>query len=83
MRPAAEFIVGVKFTGNLTVGRASLISGIEVGRLRAGERLSLLSSAHEDKSLRMHVGAVFRQLHLRLRTTDARLRTEIGVSRAF
>lgn len=84
----------------LEIGRTSLIAGAEVGRLRADERLSLLSSERQDKSLRLHLGTVLRQLTFkgfapltrivfeRNRSTVefydySRVRSEIGVSRAF
>lgn len=42
-------------------GRMTLSAGIDVGRLKADERLSLLPEAREDKLLRVSIGSVFRQ----------------------
>ena len=44
------------------VGRTTLSAGIEIGRLKADERLLLLPKAREDKLLRIQLGAVFRGL---------------------
>lgn len=43
------------------IGRMTVSAGIDVGRLKADERLSLLPEAREDKLLRLSVGSVFRQ----------------------
>jgi len=43
-------------------GRMTLSAGIEVGRLNADERLSLLPHAREDQLFRLSLGTVFRQL---------------------
>ena len=44
------------------VGRTTLSAGIEVGRLKADERLLLLPRAREDKLIRLSLGAVLRRL---------------------
>ena len=44
------------------LGRATLIAGIEFGGLKADDRLALLPQAREDRLIRFHLGAVFRQL---------------------
>ena len=43
-------------------GRMTLSAGIDLGGLKADDRLSLLPAAREDKLLRLSVGSVFRQL---------------------
>lgn len=43
------------------IGRMTLNSSIEIGELKADERLLLLPRAREDKLLRLSVGSVFRQ----------------------
>lgn len=52
------------FNAYREVGRITLSSGLEIGRLKADERLLLLPRAREDKLLRLSVGSVFRQLTL-------------------
>jgi outer membrane protein len=42
-------------------GRMTLSASIEIGGLKADERLSLLPKAREDELLRVSVGSVFRQ----------------------
>lgn len=42
-------------------GRTTLSAGIETGRLKADERLSILPDAREDQFLRLSLGAVLRQ----------------------
>ena len=49
-------------TGYRDMGRMTLITGIEIGRLKADERLTLLPEAREDLLTRLHLGTVFRQL---------------------
>ena len=53
------------FTGGLTVyrevGRMTLSAGVEVGRLKADERLQLLPEARSDRLLRLQLGSVFRK----------------------
>lgn len=43
------------------LGRMTLTVGIDLGRLKADERLSLLPEAREDKLRRFTIGSVFRQ----------------------
>ena len=43
------------------IGRTTLSAGIETGRLKADERLSILPDAREDRFLRLSLGAVLRQ----------------------
>lgn len=43
------------------LGRMSVSVGIEVGRLKADERLSILPEAREDKLIRFSLGTVLRQ----------------------
>lgn len=43
------------------IGRMTWSAGIDISRLKADERLSLLPDAREDKLLRLSVGSVFRQ----------------------
>lgn len=43
------------------VGRMTVFAGMELGRLRADERLSLLPQVREDRTTRLHIGAVHRQ----------------------
>ena len=44
------------------VGRTTLNAGIQIGGLKADERLLLLPKARKDRLLRLQLGAVFRQL---------------------
>ena len=44
------------------VGRATLTAGVEIGRLRADERLLLFPDKRSDKYGRLSFGATFRQL---------------------
>ena len=44
------------------LGRMTLSAGIDVGGLKADERLSLLPEAREDYLMRLSIGSVFRQL---------------------
>lgn len=44
------------------MGQMTLITGVEVGRLRADERLALLPAARRDRLSRFQLGMVFRQL---------------------
>lgn len=48
-------------TGYREIGRMTLSAGIEVGRLKADERLQLLPEARKDRFLRLQLGSVFRQ----------------------
>ena len=43
------------------MGRMTLSAGIDLGRLEADDRLSLLPKAREDKLLRLSLGSVLRQ----------------------
>ena len=36
-------------------------AGVDIGRLKADDRLSLLLQAREDRFTRFHIGTVFRQ----------------------
>ncbi|QNN65671.1 DUF560 domain-containing protein [Sphingomonas rhizophila] len=44
------------------MGRATVSLGVEVGRLKADERLSLLPKVRQDRSLRLQAGMVLRKL---------------------
>lgn len=54
--------IGGSITGYREVGRMTLSAGIEVGRLKADERLLLLPHVREDSLIRFQLGSVFRQL---------------------
>ena len=43
------------------IGRMTLSAGVEVGRLKADDRLQLLPEARKDRLLRFQLGSVFRQ----------------------
>jgi tetratricopeptide (TPR) repeat protein len=43
------------------IGRMTLSASVEISRLKADERLSLLPQAQEDRFVRLSVGSVFRQ----------------------
>lgn len=43
------------------IGRMTFSAGVEIGRLKADDRLSLLPEAREDRLTRFHLGTVFRQ----------------------
>lgn len=53
--------VGGSVTAYREIGRMTLSAGIEVGRLKADERLILLPEAREDRLVRFQLGSVFRQ----------------------
>jgi hypothetical protein len=44
------------------VGRTTVDIGAEFGRLKADDRLAILPQARDDRLMRVHLGAVFRQL---------------------
>jgi hypothetical protein len=44
------------------IGTATLSAGVEVGRLKADDRLQLLPEARSDRMLRLSLGTVFRRL---------------------
>lgn len=46
------------------IGRMTVEVGGTIGRLEADDRLQLLPEAREDRSTRLHLGAVFRQLNV-------------------
>jgi thioredoxin-like negative regulator of GroEL len=46
------------------VGRATVTAGVEIGRLRADERLALFPDRRSDRSSRLSFAAVFRQVQL-------------------
>lgn len=46
------------------LGRATLSAGVELGGLKADDRLTLLPHAREDRLTRVQLGAVFRQLSI-------------------
>lgn len=54
------------WTGGLSayrdIGRMTVNAGIDVGRLRADDRLALLPEARKDRWTRLQLGAVFRNL---------------------
>ena len=52
-------------TGWRDFGRVTLSAGAEFGRLHADERLLLFPDRREDRSLRLSLGATFRQLQFR------------------
>jgi len=52
-------------TGWRDFGRVTLSAGAEFGRLHADERLLLFPDKREDRSLRLTLGATFRQLQFR------------------
>ena len=52
-------------TGWRDFGRVTLSAGAEFGRLHADERLLLFPDKREDRSLRLSLGATFRQLQFR------------------
>jgi tetratricopeptide (TPR) repeat protein len=52
--------VGV--TAYRDIGRTSVELGVDIGRLKADDRLEILPAAREDRLTRLHAGAVFRQL---------------------
>ena len=52
----------LNLTAYRDVGRTTLSAGVEIGRLKADERLLLLPKAREDRLLRVQLGAVFRRL---------------------
>ena len=52
-------------TGWRDFGRVTLSAGIEFGRLHADERLLLFPDKRKDRSLRLSLGATFRQLQFR------------------
>lgn len=43
------------------IGRMTFSAGVDIGRLKADDRLALLPNAREDKLTRFHIGTVFRQ----------------------
>lgn len=43
------------------IGRMTLSAGVDIGRLKADDRLAILPEAREDRLTRFHVGSVFRQ----------------------
>ena len=43
------------------VGRMTFSAGVDIGRLKADDRLALLPEAREDRFTRFHIGSVFRQ----------------------
>jgi hypothetical protein len=43
------------------IGRMTLTAGVDIGRLKADDRLALLPEAREDRLTRVYVGSVFRQ----------------------
>lgn len=51
----------LSLTAYRDLGRATFSAGIEIGRLKADERLLLLPRAREDKLIRFSLGAVFRR----------------------
>jgi len=53
--------IGGSVTAYREVGRMTLSAGIEVGRLKADERLVLLPEVREDSLIRFQLGSVFRQ----------------------
>jgi tetratricopeptide (TPR) repeat protein len=82
------------------IGRMTLSAGLDVGRLKADDRLILLPEAREDRFIRLSIGSVFRRLTFggfapvtrlvfeRNRSSVElydykRIRTEVGISRAF
>jgi hypothetical protein len=58
------------------VGRVTLSSGIEVGRLHADQRLSIFPDKRIDRSMRFTLGATFRDLQWRGFAPIARLSIE-------
>jgi hypothetical protein len=52
--------VGV--TAYRDIGRASVEIGVDIGGLKADDRLEILPAAREDRLMRLHAGAVLRQL---------------------
>ena len=44
------------------IGRSTVTAGVEFGRLEADERLALFPEKHSDRSLRLSLGASFRNL---------------------
>ena len=82
------------------LGRMTLTAGVELGWLKADERLQLLPEARADRITRVSFGAVFRRLtfagfapmtRVLIERNKSnvefydykRIRTEIGISRAF
>jgi hypothetical protein len=53
--------IGGGITAYREIGRMTLSAGVEVGILKADERLMLLPEAREDRLLRFQLGSVFRQ----------------------
>jgi len=53
-------------TANLyqDIGRVTLDAGVDLGGLRADDRLTILPNARDDKLIRLHLGTVFRQLNV-------------------
>lgn len=43
------------------IGRMTFSAGVDIGQLKADDRLSLLLQAREDRFTRFHIGTVFRQ----------------------
>jgi len=53
--------IGGGITAYWDIGRMTLSAGVEVGVLKADERLLLLPEAREDRLIRFQLGSVFRQ----------------------
>jgi hypothetical protein len=74
----------VGLTGWRDVGRMTLTADVEIGRLKADQRLSLFPRKRSDRYSRIGVGATFRQLEFRGFAPIARLSLERnGSSIAF